>query len=84
MVTDGLITCHDPANTKSYPGTGTIIYDLSGNGNNGSGIPTLTQENLGVLTYNGTSQYTQFANGVTGCTDPFSISTWVRIPTAAT
>jgi hypothetical protein len=34
IVTDGLILALDAANTKSYPGSGTTWFDLSGNGNN--------------------------------------------------
>ena len=33
IVTDGLILALDAANHKSYPGSGTTWYDLSGNGN---------------------------------------------------
>lgn len=36
IVTNGLVICLDSMNTNSYPGTGTIWYDLSGNGNNGT------------------------------------------------
>ncbi len=32
--TTGLVLCLDPGNPKSYPGTGTTVYDLSGNQNN--------------------------------------------------
>lgn len=43
----------DPANIKSYPGSGTTMFDLSGNGNNGtiSGSPVFSN---GVMTYDGT------------------------------
>ena len=34
IVTDGLVLYLDAANPKSYPGSGTTWYDLSGNGNN--------------------------------------------------
>jgi hypothetical protein len=30
IVTDGLVCCLDAANRKSYPGSGTTWYDLSG------------------------------------------------------
>jgi len=42
----------DPANSKSYPGSGTTIFDLSGNGNNGtlSGSPVFSN---GIMTYDG-------------------------------
>ena len=36
IVTDKLVFCVDVANTKSYPGIGTDLYDLSGNGYNGT------------------------------------------------
>lgn len=36
IVTNGLILCLDAGNTKSYPGTGTVWNDLSGNNNNGT------------------------------------------------
>lgn len=35
IVRDGLVLHLDAANVKSYPGTGTTWYDLSGNGGNG-------------------------------------------------
>jgi hypothetical protein len=34
IVTDGLVLCLDAGNPKSYPGSGTTWFDLSGNGNN--------------------------------------------------
>lgn len=43
----------DPANTKSYPGSGSTIFDMSGNGNNGvlGGAPTFVN---GYISYDGT------------------------------
>ena len=35
IITNGLVICLDAANSKSYPGAGTVITDLSGRGNNG-------------------------------------------------
>ena len=32
IVRDGLILCLDAADRKSYPGSGTVWYDLSPNG----------------------------------------------------
>ena len=34
IVTDGLVLALDAANSLSYPGTGTTLYDLSGNNYN--------------------------------------------------
>ncbi len=33
VVTTGLIACYDAANVRSYPGSGTSWFDLSGLGN---------------------------------------------------
>ena len=38
IITDGLVLAVDASNFKSYPGTGTLLNDLSGNG----AIGTLT------------------------------------------
>jgi hypothetical protein len=47
-ITDGLVLALDAANSKSYPGSGTTWFDLSGNGNNftwSSPAPTYTTYN---------------------------------------
>ena len=56
IVTDGLVLCLDAANAKSYPGTGTTWYDISGNNNNATlyGSPVVSN---GVFQFNGTTQY---------------------------
>jgi hypothetical protein len=36
IITNGLVLSLDAANIKSYPGSGTVWRDLSGNGNNGT------------------------------------------------
>ena len=36
IVTDGLVMAVDAGNTRSYPGTGTTWFDISGNNNNGT------------------------------------------------
>jgi hypothetical protein len=58
IVTDGLVLHLDAANRKSYPLSGSTIYDLSGNGNNGTfgastAAPTFSGDNGGGLTFNG-------------------------------
>ena len=58
-VTNGLLLYWDAGNLDSYPGTGTTIYDLSGNGNNGTlynGVG-YNQTNGGVLTFDGVDDY---------------------------
>jgi len=64
-VTNGLLLYWDAGNLDSYPGTGTTIYDLSGNGNNGTlynGVG-FNQTNGGVLTFDGIDDYVR-------CTTP--------------
>jgi hypothetical protein len=61
IATSNLILCWDPANSQSYPGSGTTIYDISGNGNHGTlynGVGFSTANN-GVLTFDGTNDYVQ-------------------------
>lgn len=54
IVNDGLVLYFDAGNTKSYPGSGTSIYDLSGNGNTGTlnGVG-YNSDNCGSLTFDG-------------------------------
>ena len=55
IVTDGLVLCLDAANAKSYPGSGTTWYDLSGNGNHGTLVNGVTynSQNGGVFEFDG-------------------------------
>jgi hypothetical protein len=54
IVTNGLVLCFDPANSKSYPGSGTVLTDLSENKN----VATLNGTvpfSSGSFTFNGTA-----------------------------
>ena len=64
ITTDGLILHLDAANTKSYPGTGTVWTDLSGNGNNGTltNGPTLDNSNYGNIVFDGINDYVVINN----------------------
>jgi len=59
IVTDQLILYLDAANPKSYPGSGTTWYDLSGNGNDVTlyNSPTYSTDNYGHFSFDGTNQY---------------------------
>ena len=59
VVTDGLVLALDAANPKSYPGSGTNWFDVSGNSNNGTltNGPTYSSANGGIIIFNGNSQY---------------------------
>jgi hypothetical protein len=59
IVTDGLVLALDAANPKSYPGSGTIWSDLSGNGNRGilTNGPTYNSANGGSIVFDGGDDY---------------------------
>jgi hypothetical protein len=61
-VTSNLRLYYDPSNPSSYPGTGTTINDLSGNGLNGT-MSNITYTSP-YFTYNGTSSQIQVADSV--------------------
>tara|TARA_B110000285_G_C14858513_1_gene483395 strand:+ start:148 stop:789 length:642 start_codon:yes stop_codon:yes gene_type:complete len=56
IVNDGLVLALDAGSIRSYPGTGTTWYDLSGNGNNGTlSASTIGTTTSGTMTFNGTN-----------------------------
>lgn len=61
LITDGLILALDAGNIKSYPGTGTTWFDLSGNERNLTVFGSPTFNSLGYFTFanNQTTQYMQ-------------------------
>ena len=80
IVTDGLILTLDAINPKSYPGSGTVWYDLSGNGHNFNLIngPSLTSEGLA---FDGTNQYANIgSSGLNfGTADDRTVEIWVKV-----
>ena len=80
IVTDGLVFCVDPANARSYPGTGTTLTDLKGS-NNGTltNGPTFSSDNRGVFTLDGTDDYIAVADSsenFTFANGNFSVGGW--------
>ena len=59
IVEDGLVLYLDTGNERSYPGSGTTWYDLSGNGNNGTLVngATFSSVNGGVFVLDGVNDY---------------------------
>jgi len=58
--TDGLVLCLDAANPRSYPGSGSTWYDLSGNGNHAdlaTGSMGLENWSNGTFNFNGSNEY---------------------------
>jgi len=64
IIQDGLVLALDAANTKSYPGSGTSISDLSGNSNIGTLIngPTFDSSNGGSIVFDGINDYVNCGN----------------------
>jgi hypothetical protein len=59
IVRDGLVLDLDAANPLSYPGSGTVWKDLSGNGNDGTLVngAGYISTNSGALTFDGVNDY---------------------------
>jgi len=70
IVTNGLVLAVDAANTKSYPGSGTVLRDLSGNGYTGTiNNPSFSSNNTGTLVFNGTNSNVDFGNVLSNLTN---------------
>jgi len=80
IVTDGLVLCLDAANAKSYPGSGTTIYDLSLKKYNGTSTALSVADLTGVgkvLNFNTSSTITStFSTPVNH--ESWSLIYWVR------
>ena len=71
----------DAANTLSYPGSGVIWADITGNNNNATLTNGPTFSSVGAssyLTFDGTNDYAQINNVVLSGTQDFTISAWVQ------
>lgn len=86
--TTGLVLCLDPANRKSYSGTGTVITDISKIGSTCALVNgvTYSTENGGVLSFDGVDDYVSanILNFFTSYQQQITIETWINVPAAAT
>jgi len=82
IVTDGLVLALDAGNPKSYPGSGTVWRDKSGNGNDGTlnNGPTFSSDNGGTLVFDGADDTVSIPHDSTidFTTNSFSLHAWVR------
>ena len=83
IISDGLIYFIDPANTRSYPGTGTSVNLLiSGTGSsliNGTGFSSI---NNGSFYFDGTNDYintNQYSSSIGLTSSDFTICLWTKI-----
>jgi len=59
IVTNGLVLCLDAGNRKSYPGSGSTCFDMSGRENNGTlhNGATFSTTNGGLFVFDGVDDY---------------------------
>ncbi|MBU6240055.1 MAG: cadherin domain-containing protein, partial [Planctomycetes bacterium] len=79
IVTNGLLLRLDASNTASYPGTGTIWTDLSGNGNHATLVNGVGYDpsNGGSLVFDGINDYaTTGKTIVPNSTSSYTVSAW--------
>ena len=82
VVTSGLQLYYDAGNIVSYPGSGAVWTDLSGNGRNGTlnnGVG-YSSANGGSLTFNGTTHFVSTPYSAGSVTN-LSVSVWWRLNT---
>jgi hypothetical protein len=87
IVTDGLVCCLDAANYKSYPGSGSTIYDLSGQNDNFNlvGSPAFNSSNGGSIDLESTvpSYLDRGSDKVYKTTGGWTVESWVNYETVA-
>jgi len=84
-VTSGLVLSLNAADRNSYPGSGTVWNDMSGNGNNGTltNGPTFNSANGGSIVFDGVDDYVQNPNRSTitefQYSNLFTVESFVKI-----
>lgn len=79
IVTDGLVLALDAGNRKSYPGSGTVWSDVSGNNRSGSltNGPTFDGGNGGSISFDGVNDYNEINYTQTNALT-YTVETWVK------
>ena len=80
IVSTDLVFNIDPSNTSSYTGTGTTVYDLSGNNYTGtlqSGC-YYDSESLGNFVFDGINDYINLPHSILSGTGDFTVNVWVK------
>ena len=79
IVTNGLVLALDAAKKDSYPGSGTLWRDISGNGNNGTltNGPTFNSGNGGSIVFDGVNDYYNISTPITDIMNTINI--WVNM-----
>jgi hypothetical protein len=81
IVKNGLVLALDAANPKSYPGTGTTWFDISGNGNNGTMTSvSYDSANNGSLLFNDANDNILIPHTANlNFSSTFTVSTWIKV-----
>jgi hypothetical protein len=85
ITTDGLVLCLDAANPRSYPGSGSTWYDLSGNNTNGvlQNSPTFNTDSRDfTFNFDGSNQYLSVNNVPSIMTSDFSCEILAKLNTS--
>ena len=79
IITNGLVLHLDAADIKSYPRTGAVWYDRSGNGNNGTltNGPTFDSGNGGGIVFDGVDDRGTFTSPIAS-NSPQTYEVWVK------
>ena len=75
--TVGLQLYYNPLSSSSYPGSGTSIYDLSGNNYTGT-LMNGVGYSSGVLTFDGSNDYIDVNQSV-ALADSFTLLAWIKV-----
>ena len=81
LIQNGLVLCLDAANTKSYPGSGTVWTDLSGNRYDGTltNGPTFSSANGGSIVFDGTNDFVRTTNVDLTNTNKITLQFWCKL-----
>lgn len=82
IITDGLVFCVDAGNDKSYSGSGTDLYDLSSNFNNGvlTNGPTFDPSKVGSISFDGVDDYVIFPDSPSiSIIGDMTINCWIKV-----
>ena len=85
IVTEGLVLALDAGNKKSYPGSGTTWYDLSGNNIHGTltNTPTYSSDFNGTFSFDGVNERVNLSSSsiIQNLTTNFTFQAYVRFNT---
>jgi len=81
IATTGLGLCLDAGNLRSYPGSGTSWFDVSGNNNTNTLVngPTYSSTNGGSMVFDGINDYANGTNTSSLYTGDMTAEAWIKV-----